>query len=255
MKIATVLMAHDYPLTVKDTLNGIIRNVGDKIILHVDALGWDKFKNEDFYPAHLSKGVERSIYRNSVLGIQRAFEMYPKADWYCWTEYDCLFISPNFKEDLAVTKAWCLGIHYRDRPFKAHLLSDMIKRKIKKQFMFIGACMFLHHDFVSELNKIDFFNQFLAVAKNFSHRNFPNKNCIAFEEALWPTLAVAMGGKLKELAVHRKSLENGYRGKGKRYIIRFNPVVKLKEINEQTSIIHPIKSYDHPIREKLRNEY
>lgn len=252
-------MAHTDPPVVKDTIESIHANVTNKILLHVDAAGWDKFEGRDFSPAILSKGLyhgfNHSPYRNSVLGVKRAYEHWPHADWYCYTEYDCLFVSPAFKEDLQTTKAWCLGMNYRTKEFKAHFLSEILGEKIKRQHYFLGACMFFHNDFIAELHKRNFFDGLLKATKDFKVGHFPDKNCWAFEEVLWPSVAVALKGKLKELAFYGGAIENGCKGKCKRYVVRYTPNISLGEVTPLASIIHPLKrGLDHPIRQEFRNQ-
>ena len=275
MKISSVVLTHDYPQLTKDTMNSIKEFVGNQVIALVDEAGWKKFENfegaeKGFYHAH-----KRSPYRNYVLGMKKLYERWPNSDWYLYTEYDCVFVSDKFKEELKAAEernAWLVGVDLRRFPFEFPKLFEIINMPSPKHsYYFLGCCHFHKGDFIRKLANLNFFDKFLDETKNYEKGKFPEYNRWAFEEELWPTLATALGGNLYELSCWKygdrqehqspqstdtKSFYAGndhdaWRGKFKKYPIRNSPEIKLDEIYQEASIVHPLKEVGSPVRREL----
>lgn len=275
MKIATVLLTHaNVPIT-SDAIDSIETYVGNNNLVLVDQAGWHHFQNTKISKAIIQEGFyhnhHRSPYRNYALGLKTLYSLWPDSDWFLYTEYDCLFVSDGFKKDLDKAEslgAWCAGFDLRRFPFETPYLTNIIGSKASMSYYFLGSCQFLHRNLIVKLSEMNFFDTFLNATEKFQKGKFPGYKRYAYEEELWPTLATHLGGNLYELSCWKggenqehqtmketdtKTLYAGkehemWRGHFKLYPVRNAPEIDNADLYPETSIIHPIKTYDHPIR-------
>lgn len=268
MKIATLLLTHANPELTTDTVNAITTYVGDRVLVLVDESGWSNFQQRTIGSSYLMKGFFHGHhcgpYRNYALGLQKLYALWPDSDWFLYTEYDCLFTSPAFKEDLqraADLGAWMVGTDLRKYIFTFPLLSQILQHgDIAWSYYLLGCLQFHHRNFLSRLFELNFFNRFLSQTKDFTKGAFPMYHRWAFEEELWPTLAAHLGGKLYELVAWKhengahqdintidpKMLYSGtdhdlWRGRFKLYPVRPKPPITVIDMKDETSIAHPMK--------------
>lgn len=257
MKIATVLNVHGNTELVLDTVDAIRTWVGPDVLLLVDGAAWGWAESLQVQ-AHKLKGfyhgVPKSPYRNVTLGLYNAIQKWPSYDWICYCEYDVLFASSDFKQDLSKaqhSKVWCLGNDYRSGALKFPFLESMMKMKFPESKYLLGCCIFHQGDFLRTLLKINFFDKFLSWTNAFSGGYFPGyeeQGGYAFEEHLYPTLAHHLGGRVEQFASWNAS-QCQWRGNYKRYPMRWKPDLDPHQENfPEASIMHPIKSMDHPVR-------
>ena len=94
MKIAAVLSVHNKQDTSLDTLNSILHNMTDKVLLLVDGEYWNMWESIDI-PAYKLCGFNhawpKAPYRNVLLGLMFAYKFWKnEIDWLTYIEYDCL---------------------------------------------------------------------------------------------------------------------------------------------------------------------
>ncbi len=269
MKIATLLNIHDDSDVVLDTIESIKTYMTNDILVITDgAASWKEKPTrkganilvpketlvvptsqlEGFY-----HGCSKSPFRNMTLGLKVLRETWD-ADWYCYMEYDCLVASDEFKEDLAKAKdnIWVLGNDYRQANYDLPLVEKAIKMKIKETHILLGCCVFFSRRYIQKLYKRDFFNRFLMLTNCFQDTvpGLDEQGAYDLGEILYPTLAVCLGGKVQQLAACNDHV--GWTGNAERYPMRFRPEI-VAEFPD-ASIIHPSKSYDHPIRAYYREK-
>ena len=259
MNIATVLNVHDDTDCVVDTIESIQKYVGERILVVVDGASWEKwgknlqisaYKLEGFW-----HGCNRAPYRNMALGMKQAWQLWgQEIDWICYTEYDCLFGSDEFKEYLkksAELGAWCVGNDFRQSNLKFPLLERMLKAEFNFSAYLLGCCVFYKSDFIRKLVEIDFFNRFLYLTNEFSKGFFPGyeeQGGYDLSEHLYPTLATHLGGKVAQLAVWSEA-SGAWAGEYKKFPFRFRPELEISEnLHEFASILHPVKNYNNAIR-------
>ena len=174
---------------------------------------------------------------------------FPDRDWYVWTEYDILVVSPEFKRGLDVPKnVWVLGCDVRDdRVFDFPLLEQILDRgRIERSCYVFGACHFYRREFLETLGE-SFFEKFLRETEQFREGFFPGYQHHAFEEECLPTLAKHLGGQVMEL-----SCWEGDKWRGSTlFALRYQPDMKPDDVPVNASIIHPVKD-DDPIRQHYR---
>src|SRR5882757_3068814 len=129
MKFATLILTHTNPELTTDTVDSIKTWVGDKILVLVDQIAWHQFQNIKMGSTKIEEGFlhnhNRSPYRNCVLGMKKLYEHWPDSDWFLYTEYDCLFTSNIFYEDLQQANnnnAWVVGADLRRFDFQLPFL-------------------------------------------------------------------------------------------------------------------------------------
>jgi len=275
MKLATLVLTHANPDLTADTVDSVQTWVGEHILVLVDQVGWPWFQNVKLGSARVEEGFlhaySRSPYRNCALGLKKLYEYWPDSEWFLYTEYDCLFTSSAFQEDLqkaADRNAWVVGSDLRRFDFKLPVLQDILSQgEIKHSYYFLGCCQFLHHKLVSKLYESKFLDNLIERTKDYTKGFFPDYERHAFEEELWATIGAHLGGALYELVcwTPKEGCWQGmkgndphmlyagrehelWRGKFKRYPIRPSPDIALVDIRPETSIIHPLKKVDDPIR-------
>lgn len=253
MEIAVVINVHSKPNVVMDTIESIRHYMTDDILLVIDGASTDFKKLE--LPVKKLEGFRhncpRAPYRNVALGLQTVSEVYPNADWYCYLEYDCLVTSKRFLPNLQLAdekNIWMMGSDGRLDDKTMPLVSALIGSEFKSIYYLLGACQFFSKKFMTKLNEIDYFNRFLSVTNGFSDGFFPAYTGYDISEHMYPSLARHFGGNVGVFATY--DMQAGrWHGSHKVFPIRWKP--ELDPVTEnfpEASIMHPLKSYDHPIR-------
>jgi len=258
MKIATILNTHENSDVFHDTLDSICTWMSNDVLVLVDGVNWQQFAAEDL-PVYklegLRHGCNKAPYRNVALGLKEASNLWPEADWYCYMEYDCLVGSSAIKNDLKLAEKegiWCLGNDYRISNIKFQLLECMLKTKFRESHYLLGCCVFFKNTFIQKLLEINFFERFLYLTNEFSQGFFPqyeSQGGYDISEHLYPTLAVHYGGKIGQLANWSETHQK-WTGQFEKYPLRFRP--DLEEDYQNACLMHPLKTYDNPIREYYR---
>jgi hypothetical protein len=205
------------------------------------------------------------------LGLKKAYQHWPDSDWFLYTEYDCLFTFNAFQAELAWADsrgAWCVGTDLRRFDFRIPYFEALLGRgPIRHSYYLLGCCMFLSRRFLAELHEMAFLDRLLDATKDCAKGFFPGHPRWAFEEELWPTAAVQLGGSLYELACW-KCLDHAWhpryaddphvfyaegehplwRGRFPAYSVRYALDVTPADISSETSIAHPVKNLDNPVR-------
>ena len=253
MEYAVVLNSHGQHELTNDTIESVRRWMTDDILVVTDGATKDISK----YSAYVLKGLwhnyHKAPYRNMVLGLLEASKKWAKADWYCYMEYDCLIGSNSYEADLQYSLKhgyWCVGFDHRRFAMKLPLFEKIIKRPISKLDYLLGCCTFHSGDFIRRSQPI--LERLLYFTNDFSQGFFPDYKEYDFGEVLLPTMAVSMGGKVGGLTRWDATESKWSDGLFHRYPVRFRPEIEEAEA-EKAAIIHPIKTYDHPIR-KINRE-
>jgi len=276
MKISTMLLTHANLELTNDTAESINHWMTDRLLIVVDKVGWPAFQNQNICNAKIVEGLyhghDRSPYRNYTFGLKTLYETWPDSDWFCYLEYDCLITSDKFLDDLK--NAWMIGCDLRRFDFKIHLLKKILNiNKIKYSYYFLGCCQFFYRDFVEAMIEGKFLDAILLATDGCTKGKFPGYIRHAFEEELWATAAVSLGGKLLELScfkcedgewqskkisdpaiLYKDGDNDEWRGDYKVYPIRFSPEIEEEELFLESSIIHPCKKLDSHIRKKHRDK-
>jgi hypothetical protein len=258
MKIAVLLSAHQDTEIVLDTIESIKKYVSDDILLICDGARWSSWGEKAPLPVYKMSGFfhnySRAPYRNITFGLYHVLKLFKEIDWVCYTEYDTVFASDAFKEDLeeaAKEGVWCLGNDVRSGDFKFPLLENMIKSKISGSRYLLGCCVFYHIDFLRKLEELNFFEKFLYLTNDFTKGFFPGYEeqwGYDLAEHLYPTLAHHYGGGVRGMACWSGNRWTG----SERFKMRWKP--EIEEDCLSASIFHPLKAYDNSIRLRLREQ-
>ena len=263
MEITAVLHTHGQPEVTRDTIESVMTFMTDKVLLLIDDAGYDKFDIPAlpvFSLRGFYHGFPRSPYRNICLGLLNAFQKWPDSDWYCYIEYDALVGSPTFRKDLEQAErdnVWLIGNDFRrkqedlKKPIRLVLIETMLKTKFDEIFYLLGAVLFYHKKFVRRLVHSNFLEQFLYMTNCFQQGFFPGYvGPAAWDliEHLMPTLAKHWGGEVQQFAKWSDKSFSWVGNNYRRYPIRWQPDLTHIEEAIQATIMHPLKTYDHPIR-------
>lgn len=250
MKIATVLNIHSNPPVVLDTLDSIMRYMTKDVLVVIDGASKDfqGVKLPAKSVAGFHHGCGKSPYRNVALGLKIIGEMCREVDWYCYIEYDCLVTSDRFKKNLELADQmgiWMLGNdgHVDDIPLP--LIAPLVGG-FKSTYYLLGCCQFFNKKFMDKLLEINFFDRFLNLTNAFSEGFVPYYTGYDISEHLYPTLARHFGGHIGVFATYER---DRWHGSYEVFPIRWRPDLDPETENfPNASIMHPLKSYDHPIR-------
>jgi hypothetical protein len=260
LNIAVVLNSHENSPVFRDTLDSVLCNWTDRVIVVVDAKNWGQFerernivKLEGFYHAK-----ESAPYRNVCLGLMKCWEVWSgSVDWVCYMEYDCLVGSAEIAVHLEAASrdgTWILGNDHRVDPRSIPFLERFKGRSMELHYL-LGCCLFLSRDFMARLRSDNFFERFLQFT-NF-HINDPvlvscsgrEEKVYDISEFIYPTLACDYGGSVRELACWE---DGRWRGSGDLYPMRFRPELH-ESCFENACIMHPLKGLDDPARKFHRS--
>ena len=255
MEIATLLNAHGETNLIIDTLDSIFAHVTENVLVLIDGAAWDDFKDVEL-PAPkvcgLKHGIPKAPYRNVALGLDLLAEMWPDADWYCYTEYDVLFTSPRFKYNLEMADerdVWMLGNAGRVDDFTLPFVEAMVNEKFDSVYYMLGCCQFFSSKFIKKLLEIQFFERLLSYTNGFDAGYFPGYAGYDISEHLYPTLCRHFGGNVGVFATWDDFREQ-WHGSYRYFPMRWKPELDFETENyPEASIMHPLKTYEHPIRE------
>lgn len=253
MEVATVLNVHKPSEIIVDTLDSILTYVSDKVLVLIDGKSWDSFND---YPLNTPKlkgfshGIRKAPFRNTALGLSTLFDHWPEADWYCYCEYDVLFGSNRFLHNLRMAEeknVWMLGNAGRIDEVRLPMIESLIGSPFKSVYYLLGCCLFFHRKFLEKLKELDFFPRFLNLTNNFDGASFPGYAGYDLSEHLYPTMCRHMGGNIGVFATCDDNMK--WHGSYRHFPMRFRPALDPETENfPEASIMHPLKTFDHPIR-------
>ena len=253
MRIATLLNVHGNLPVVLDTIESIQKYMTQDILVIKDG-ALDHFPVPVKSLSGFYHACRQAPYRNVALGLKTLTDHYD-ADWYCYLEYDCLIGSNRFIRTLEQADqmdVWMLGSCGRAGAFDGTsmpLIESLIGSSLKKHsYYLLGCCQFMSRKFVHKLQEINFFDRFLGLTNHFTEGKFPEYSGYDISEHLYPTIARYFGGNIGVLSTFVEDT-NQWHGKYELYPIRFRPELDGTTDNfKDASILHPLKSVDHPIR-------
>lgn len=256
MKISTIINIHKDKNLVLDTLESVNHFMTKDVLLVIDGNSTE-FDSLDV-PAYKLKGfkhgIPKSPYKNVALGLQSLYELFPESDWFCYLEYDCLITSNRFKDNLKIAlekDVWMLGFDGKVDDKNIPIVNSLLKEELKYSYYLLGACQFFNKKFMNKLVEIDFFDNFLHITNLYRSGDFPGYNGYDVSEHLYPSLCRHFGGSIGVFSSW-DAYEKKWHGSGNIFPVRWQPEIDLSE-DLDPSILHPLKSFDHPIREKYRN--
>jgi hypothetical protein len=259
MEISVLINVHSNYQLVMDTIDSIRHYMTDKILLLVDGAS-KEFKATEFSVPKVNgfyHNVPKSPYRNMALGMQSLAELYPNSDWYVYLEYDCLVASNRFLKNIKLAEQqgiWMLGCDGHVDDNRMPLVEALIGESFRSVYYLLGACQFMHKDFIAKLQSIDFFEKFLVRTNGFDAGEFPGYDGYDINEHMYPSLARQFGGKVGVFASFDYD-RSVWHGSHRVFPIRWKPELNPETENfPEASILHPLKSYDHPIRAYHREQ-
>ena len=261
MDIASIIASHGDVDVTLDSVSALQHTLTHDITVVVDGLNASAFQKpsiQELLRAYASlelvtgfrHGLPKSPYRNVALSLKRSFERFPNHDWHVYSEYDVLFRTDQIVRSLETAArmdvsllGFCGIAESADLSF-AEAVSGV---NITKPYYMLGCCMFFSRKFMEQLVSRNFFERFLFSTASFTDGSIPRYDGFDFSEHLYPSLARSLGGDVGVL-----STWDGRRwhGSGKRYPVRWKP--ELTEVDDEASIVHPVKSYDNKIRKDAR---
>lgn len=261
MELAVILSVHNNKEVALDTLESITRYATNNILVLVDGSHWGEWENVDL-PVYKLKGFNhgwyRAPYRNVLLGLMSAYRLWPNVDWVCYMEYDCLFGSSAFKKDLqdaADRGCWCIGNDFRrNQDQNMRFLETIVKGKFEEVVYLLGACVFYYKEFFKKAFEQELFERFLFYTNEFKRGFFPFYSAWDLTEHALPSIVKHYGGKIEQFAAYNQT-SDFWSGNFRRYPVRYRPELEFKEEHFlQASIMHPVKTLGHSIREFHRQK-
>ena len=253
MNLALLLNAHENSPVLKDTLDSIYAHATKDVLVIVDGVAWNQFEGFDS-PASLmcgfKHGCPKSPYRNMALGLKMLAENWPDADWYCYTEYDVLFTSNRFVNNLEKADemgVWMLGNdgHVDDKEMP--LIEAMLGGKFKSYYYMLGACQFYSREFMQKMVEMNLFDRLLNLTNQFTEGFMPGYKGYDVSEHLYASLCRHLGGNVGVFASYDET--GRWHGHYRYFPIRWKPEIDFETENyEEASIIHPLKKISHPLR-------
>jgi hypothetical protein len=258
VKIAAVLNVHDNTFLALDTIDSIQTWVTNDIVVVVDGEAWNSWGKYAFLPCKIKgfhHGASRNPYKNVAYGLSTLADKYD-ADWYLYTEFDTLFLSDQFKEDLEKAEQeniWYIASDLKQTNQDLPLIEQILKIKLKQVWKNLGCCLFFHKNYINKLKELNFFDRLLTWTSSFSKDHVPGINPLFYHdisEYIYPSLALHYGGNLLNISTWEDNSKSWLRDK--RYALRFRP--DIEECPDDAIIVHPIKKLDNPIRQQAKKD-
>ena len=250
MEVATFMNIHNNPELVMDTIESIRRHMTHDILVVKDGASLDNFKNVrlPFSVDGFPHGHSAAPYRNVALGAKLVVKQFPRADWYCYMEPDCLVGNDDYRYILrtASDDLWVIGNDHRKGMLRLAMVDRMIGANLEESHYLLGCCVFYRGEFFRKLRDLDFFNKFLTITNGFEQGFYPKFHEYDLSEHLYPSIAVALGGRVLGVAVYAEQVGE-WVGTERVFHLRFRPDLEA-ESHDDVSLMHPIKQVDHPAR-------
>ncbi len=263
MKLAAILNVHADAELIIDTLDSILTYMTDKILVVVDGISWDKFKDINI-PAYkiegFRHGMPKAPFRNVALGLKTAQEQWQNEDWYCYIEQDVLVTSERFKNSLKLAgekDVWILGnnghVDGFTIPIVDHILNEPVSKK--NSYYLLGCCQFMSGDFLRKLvNEYDFFTKFLELTNGMDEGVMPGFGGYDVSEHMYPTLVRCFQKNVGVFASWDYKREF-FHGHGQYFPMKWKPELHyLRDNFPEASLMHPLKDLNNPIRIHHRNK-
>jgi hypothetical protein len=262
MKVAAILNVHSNPEVVLDTLDSIQTYLTKDILVVID--GASTAFDHTPLPVSSIKGfphnARKAPYRNVALGLITLHDMYPAADWFCYSEYDCLFTSSLILQNLEYASdndVWMLGNDGHVDEIEIPIIESIVKQKFNGSYYLLGACQFFNKVFMDRLVEMNFFEKLLMATNAYTDGFFPLFYGHDISEHMYPTIARYLGGKIGVFATY-DYVQKQWHGMHEFFPVRWAPDLDPDTENfPQMSIAHPIKDFRSPIRvhhrEKRKN--
>jgi hypothetical protein len=257
MRIAAATTLHSNPELVLDTFDSIFAYMTTDVLAVIDGAS-SAFRHVPL-PVHHITGVEhncnRAPYRNVAIALKEVAGLFPTCDWYCYIEPDCLVVSDRFKTNLRHAEekdVWMLGCDGRvEAEVDLSFLETVFGKSLKGSgYYLLGCCQFFKGSFLRQIVESGFFERFLTATADCSNGYVPNYNGYDISEHLYPTLARSLGGNLGVFATYEST--ERWHGSYRVFPMRWRPELSTEEDFPESSIMHPLKSVDHPIRVERR---
>jgi hypothetical protein len=154
-------------------------------------------------------------------------------------------------EDMDV---WMLGNDGHVDEQVMPMIQAMIGENLKSSYYLLGCCQFFHRKFMNKLKDINFFERFLNITSNFSNGQFPFYSGYDLSEHMYPSLCRHFGGNIGVFATW-DGVKKEWHGASEFFPMRWRPDID-PEVDpfRDASIIHPLKDFDHPIRQYHREK-
>lgn len=248
MSVSIVVTTHGNPEVTNDTLDSIHTYITKNTLVVVDG----KCTIDMPLISHKIIGLRvennYSPFRNAALGLSYLHELYPDSEWFGYLDYDCLVTSSYILTTLqkaAAANIWVLGNDGHVEYMPIPLVDKILGEPLTKTYYMLGCCQFYHRDFITKLVEIDFFNKFLEITNCYDDDKIRGYRGYDFSEHLYPSLARHFGASVGVMASY---FENEWYGSYKHYPMRFRPPLTMDDNFPEASIMHPLKTYDDPIR-------
>jgi hypothetical protein len=279
MNIAAIVPVHADPHVANDTLDSIRRHMTDKVLVLAD--GWayhdiqDKIEGQVL--SGLCQGGAQGSHANRMFGLRNLYTAFPHCDWYCWIEYDALVANDTFKNDLeyVLPDEWVVGFCGGSNVFDIPVLPGIFRSPgLKELTYFLGAVVFHRREFLEQLYSDQMFEWIVNSTAMFSSchtqgtlSQLPgiklDNEMYDLGEFVAGTLAKRYDKNVRSLShwdqqgwrkqVHGSDSRLYWSGNFEKYPIRWNPLLMEHEnIFGVSSILHPLKAYDDPIRAAYR---
>lgn len=254
MSVAIFMNAHDDTELVLDTIESVTAYVTSDMVTVVDGSFWESWGEELELPVHKMCGFrhksQASPYRNILLGMKTAFELFPFREWYGYIEPDVLFGSSHILKDLQSMQedVYLVGFDHRSTDAKFEFLDRIVGMSCPGKYV-LGCCFFLRREFVRRLIESNFVDRFLEMTNELQAGYFPGydrSQVYDFAEHLFPSMAAVCHG-----GIHGISFFDVYANQwvgDDRYLMRWQPAITEQDPYQYATIMHPVKSYDDPIR-------
>lgn len=255
MDVAFVINTHTkHTDVIIEAIESILVYGSNKVLVLVDGTAWHYYKDLVLPVAKIEgfrHGCCKAPYRNVALALKMVVETWPEQMWYCYCEYDVLFASERFKHNLKMADdmgIWMLGNDGRVDEQNMPLVQALLGEKLKSSYYLLGCCQFFHRNFMEKLNDINFFDRFLTLTSGFSEGRFPLYTGYDLSEHMYPSLCRHFGGNVGVFATWDGS-QKKWHGASEYFPMRWNPNIDSEnDPYKEASIIHPLKSFDDPIR-------
>ena len=187
-------------------------------------------------------GVGRSPYKNCALGLLKARSLWPKAAWYCYLEFDVVLFTDGFKADLAkladIDDLCLVGTDVVPLDGNDHwIVKEILNDRRVSSYRTLGAVMCFSNYCMKCWESVNFLKLLLEKTHLYHADYFPNFRSYAVEEVVFPSAAAAFG---RILDIQKSNPP--------KYPVRFSPPVNEREIMSNTTMAHPCKFLDSPVR-------
>ena len=252
MKIWVLLHGHRFDGLLQNTISSIQRFWGVQPILLMDGVSKRSSNPTSCKILYgVPHGRSAAPVANVALGWAHMSRIVDQTDWVVYLEYDCLVRSSRFLSNLHAAhseKISMLGTNGRAMMCNVPSLTNDQR---SFSYYFLGCFSAIRGEMLKKMQDQDYFAKIYNLLDHTGRvREYDGYD---FSEVAYPSFVRSHGGRVGVLSSYDE-IQDRWHGSYQNFPVRWKPEIPSSRVFQNASVLHPIKSIDHPLRKGIETD-